>query len=114
LVSVVDIDDVVREQGLDRVHVIKVDVEGGEHNVLAGARQTIARDLPILLVEVTGAGPGPGHSAKTEIEALLGSLGYCFLAIDGETGKLRRTTDLTGPSENFLAARPEVIATLGV
>ncbi len=36
---------------LSEVHVIKIDAEGMELEVLAGARQTIARCSPVLLVE---------------------------------------------------------------
>lgn len=113
-VPVLAIDDAVREHHLEKVHAIKIDVEGGEHNVVAGARETIARDRPTVILEMSGAAVEPGHPARAGIEGLLGSLGYCLLAIDGETGTLRRTVDLTGPSENFLAARPEVMASLGV
>lgn len=37
---------------LDTVTFIKIDVEGSELEVLEGARQTIARDRPILLLEL--------------------------------------------------------------
>lgn len=38
--------------GFDRVAVIKIDVEGHEADVLAGARVTIAANRPMLLVEI--------------------------------------------------------------
>jgi FkbM family methyltransferase len=37
--------------GLDRCHFIKIDVEGHEQSVIAGALQTIARFKPLLYVE---------------------------------------------------------------
>lgn len=37
--------------GLDRCDFIKIDVEGGEHRVLAGATDTIRRHRPILSIE---------------------------------------------------------------
>lgn len=47
------------------VHAIKVDVEGSEMEVLEGARETIARDRPVLIVELlTGAHADP--LARTE------------------------------------------------
>jgi len=92
--------------------VIKIDVEGGEHEVIDGARETIARDRPVLVIEVAGAASGPGHQGRLAVEALLESLGYQFAAIDGDAGLLRRVIDLSSPAENFLAAQPEALAAL--
>ena len=38
--------------GLAGVRFVKADVEGGEREVLDGARATIARDRPIILLEL--------------------------------------------------------------
>jgi FkbM family methyltransferase len=40
--------------GLENVSLLKVDVEGFEDKVLAGARKTIARNRPAILVEIQG------------------------------------------------------------
>ncbi len=40
--------------GFTNVSVIKIDVEGFEDNVLDGARDTIARTRPVLIVEIMG------------------------------------------------------------
>ena len=37
---------------LDKVAMMKIDVEGFEYELLAGARATIARDHPILVIEI--------------------------------------------------------------
>jgi FkbM family methyltransferase len=37
---------------LDRVSFVKIDVEGHESSVIAGARATLERDRPVLLVEI--------------------------------------------------------------
>lgn len=47
---------------------VKIDVEGAEESVLLGARETLRKDRPIVLVEVTGRHCG--------IYELLGGLGY--------------------------------------
>jgi FkbM family methyltransferase len=45
------LDDVVADEGLDRVDLLKIDVEGAELAVLAGAHRTLARHRPLVLVE---------------------------------------------------------------
>ncbi len=51
-VSSVTIDDLVDEQGLKRVDMIKMDIEGAEVEALKGARETIQRFGPKLAVTV--------------------------------------------------------------
>lgn len=51
VVVVSTVDAEIAGAGLDRVDVVKVDVEGGEVRVLRGARSTLLRHRPVLLVE---------------------------------------------------------------
>jgi FkbM family methyltransferase len=52
--------------GFGEVRVIKVDVEGSEMAVLEGARETIRRDRPTLIVELlTGAHADPAAVTET-------------------------------------------------
>jgi len=70
------------EFALTDVHFIKVDVEGSEREVLDGARVTIGRDRPALLLELlsgTHADPG-GYTA-----AICAAFGYdAFIVQHGE------------------------------
>jgi hypothetical protein len=112
-VPVIRLDDFVHEHGTSRVDMIKIDVEGTEHHVVAGAGQTIARDRPILILEITGPALVPDHAGRRSIESLLSSIGYGVIAIDGDTGAVRRVPDLSTAAENFVAAPPEVLDALG-
>ena len=49
-VQAVTIDETVRELGLDRVDFINMDIEGGERHAIAGARETIQRFGPRMVV----------------------------------------------------------------
>ena len=67
--------EAVRLDDLDipDVGFIKIDVEGFEGEVLEGARRTIARDRPVLLIEIEERFPGrPIEAALRDVE----SLGY--------------------------------------
>jgi FkbM family methyltransferase len=49
-VETLSIDDFVRDEGLDRVDLIKMDIEGSEMNALMGAVETIRRFRPKLAI----------------------------------------------------------------
>lgn len=50
-VETVTIDDWVRTRHLARVDVVKIDIEGSELSALSGARETLSRFAPDLLIE---------------------------------------------------------------
>ena len=58
-VSLVTLDAIVRAQGLDRVRLIKIDVEGHDREVMAGAIALIDRYQPVLIFEFS-----PEHTSE--------------------------------------------------
>jgi FkbM family methyltransferase len=46
------LDDCASELGLTQVSVAKVDIEGHEDPFLAGARDLITRDQPVIICEI--------------------------------------------------------------
>jgi FkbM family methyltransferase len=67
-VAVRSFDSVVAESALPAPDVIKIDVEGGEVDVLRGARRTLREYRPILLIEL--------HGTNAEVAEELERLGY--------------------------------------
>ena len=72
-VSVVSLDQFISDHGISHVDLIKLDTERTEHDVLAGAHDTIARDKPEIICEVW-SDAGNQH----ELEDALRPLGYRF------------------------------------
>lgn len=52
VVPALRLDDYVREHAIDRLDIIKIDIEGSEPFVLEGARETIERFKPWFLMEL--------------------------------------------------------------
>ena len=64
--------------------LIKIDVEGAEHLVLAGARQTIRAHHPTLVVEYgRGTQPYTGFGPEEMYHLLTDDLGYRIFDLDG-------------------------------
>ena len=76
-VETVRLDATVGELGfMDKVSLIKVDVEGGEALVIAGAEQLIARSKPVLIVEYFHLGLRGQSGNKSEFIRHLIDFGY--------------------------------------
>ncbi|HYD47678.1 MAG TPA: FkbM family methyltransferase [Terriglobales bacterium] len=82
-------DDVVARLAIERLDLIKIDVEGAEAAVLAGLAQTIARFRPAIACEVLSSHHvgHPSHElrrrSKEDIGRLLAELGYRLFGIAG-------------------------------
>ena len=78
-VQVLRLDTFVSRFGVDRLDLLKVDVEGAELRVLAGARESLKRFSPLLYVEVhygqdvLGAVSDLGYRVKEEFKVVRGT-----------------------------------------
>jgi FkbM family methyltransferase len=88
-VSFIRLDDWSKRHGIERIDMIKIDVDGHEFPIFDGGRQLLASCRPLIIMEV-----GAWHFAEpsTNVLALLDALGYHFWDT-----KTRRKYD--GPQE---------------
>jgi FkbM family methyltransferase len=70
------IDEVVSELGLSRLDVIKVDVEGAEYLVLRGARKTLQRFHPKIVMEVVPFQLANMNASVEDLILFIRELGY--------------------------------------
>lgn len=74
-VRAVRLDTFVRQEGIERVDLLKLDAEGAEPAILAGARALLERDEPWIICEVL-------HGlTEAGLHAELDRLGYRYFAI---------------------------------
>jgi FkbM family methyltransferase len=71
----------IDEMQLDRVDLIKIDVEGMELEVLDGSRECISRKSPLLLVEAIKVDPSQLKNWLTEAGYVMTQVGLNLLAI---------------------------------
>ncbi|HEX6996737.1 MAG TPA: FkbM family methyltransferase [Gammaproteobacteria bacterium] len=90
------LDRYVSEQSIRRVDIIKIDIEGAELACLRGAKETLVRFQPYLIVEVQRHSAAAAGYEQGDILDYLASFGYQFSLI-GKKGRLQRIskTDLS-------------------
>lgn len=70
------LDDIVDELGLQRLDVLKIDVEGADFMVLKGAERALRRFHPVLYVETVDPQLKAMGSSVAELNAFVLALGY--------------------------------------
>ncbi len=80
------LDALVQVEGLRKVDVIKMDIEGAELKALRGAVGTIRRDHPVLLLELSDRLLQHQSSTSGEVLGLLSTHGYRVYNFDSRTG----------------------------
>jgi FkbM family methyltransferase len=101
-VPVVTIDGLVRDRGLTRVDLVKIDTESTEPDVLEGMREVLARDRPWIVCEVL-----KGRGAEERLAPLLEPHGYRFYLLTPEGPVPRSRIEGDPVWLNYLfAARP--------
>lgn len=112
-VPAVSLDEYAADHGLERVDVVKVDVEGAEPLVLAGATRLLsAARPPVLIMESNPDALKAGGSSPADLRARLAAFGYRCYGVE-------RLTQTAEPVWNIVAVHPShevcgVTAEIGV
>lgn len=80
---------------VDRLDLVKVDVEGMELRVLVGAEATIRRYRPVVYVEVNRPGLARQGDSPAGLERFLAGLGYRFFRNAGPRNSATDTYQIT-------------------
>ncbi|MCC2680650.1 MAG: Methyltransferase FkbM [Nitrosospira multiformis] len=105
-VSLIRLDDYVREKSIGRVDIIKIDIEGAELKALEGARETIARFRPLVFMELDLDNLRRAECSSEEVLQFWKSLNYevSIIPINGKTVPVISSKEF-GPHQN-LQCRP--------
>ena len=104
----ITLDDFIRQNGVDRIELMKIDVETHEPEVLDGFRGHLDRFHPDMLIEVLD------ESIAARLNGLLAGRNYLFYDVN-ETSGLRSIPTVEKSSErNILACSRETAHALGL
>lgn len=107
-VRTLPLDTVVATQGLSRVDLIKIDAEGHELQVLAGAVDTISRFRPIFLIEVFGTALRLQHGSTDALLAFFDRHRYQLHEFSPTTGELGPLSRPLGDDSRNIVALPQI------
>jgi FkbM family methyltransferase len=82
--SVLTLDRYAAKRGLTRIDFIKLDVEGGEMDVLRGASSSLLRHRPIVICEVLDLATAPWGYPAREIVRALADFGYRWFDVNSD------------------------------
>ncbi len=105
-VETITLDRFVSERAIDRVDVMKIDVEGAEGAVLTGSRELLAEHRPALVIEVFSASLAANGWNRSALERLLRDARYGFYSIDEGSAGLVHLATLEGADEQNVVALP--------
>jgi FkbM family methyltransferase len=107
-IETITLNSFVRNTGLSRIDLMKIDVETHEAEVLEGFSEYLAAFKPTLLIEILN------DEVAANIEAKIKDLDYLYFNIDENKG-IRQVEKLTASDYyNFLLCNRSVAAKLGL
>lgn len=103
------LDTFIKEQKINRLDLIKLDVETHEPEVLEGMGEYLDLYKPTILIEVLDDETGE------KIEKVVRNRGYLYFNINDRTGTVRQTTNITKSDHfNYLLCTQDVARSLNL
>jgi len=105
-VELTTLDDFIRVERIERVSVVKLDVEGAEGAVLAGSSRLLREFRPALVLELFPRALAANKWTAADVEDLLHGAGYHLFSIHPENATLEPLARLSGGEEQNIVAMP--------
>lgn len=103
---VMTLDAFVEQRRLERLDLVKIDVEGAELAVLRGGLASLRRFQPWVIAEVQEETSRAAGYAQREILDLLAGIGYRFMTIGRRATLTALTVDTMAAFQNVLCVPP--------
>jgi FkbM family methyltransferase len=88
VIEIITLDSFIKENNIEKIDLIKIDVETHEPEVLEGFRENIQKFKPTLLIEILN------NDIANKIQSLVAGMDYLYFNID-ELGGVRQVDRLT-------------------
>jgi FkbM family methyltransferase len=102
------LDDYLAQQGVGRVDLVKMDIEGAEPRALRGMNATLGRDRPMLMLEANREACARLGDGLAELWSLLAGFGYRAWAAGRRSSEWRELRDPSGVVQQNVYAFPGV------
>ncbi|MBI5920063.1 MAG: FkbM family methyltransferase [Betaproteobacteria bacterium] len=106
-VKIETLDNLFSQSGLDRLDLIKMDIEGAELMALKGGLKTIEKHKPVLFIELLRKWSKPFGYHPNEVIALLSGLGYQCWTFDNDRMMPFQSMDENTAQTNFMFIQPQ-------
>lgn len=107
-VDVTTLDAFVRDGGLECVDLVKIDVEGGERDVLMGARTLLcAKRRPVILIECADTRTAAWGYEARELPEMLLKAGFALFEAGPQGLTPHKIQELYRPYKDLVAVPPE-------
>ena len=104
LLSLRTLDEYVNKNNISKIHLLKIDTQGFEDKVLAGAQETLEKNLiDVIELEIQLGKMYEKTSSFNEIENLIYPYGYKFIAIWYDPYAYHSPSILNNPSLEYEA-----------
>ncbi|MBC7797057.1 MAG: FkbM family methyltransferase [Pyrinomonadaceae bacterium] len=87
-IKTVRLDTIIKSNQIEKVDLIKIDVETHEAEVIEGLGEYLEKFKPTMLVEILNDEVG------RKVQALVDNKGYAYFNLDEETGSIRRVDEI--------------------
>lgn len=101
-IRLITLDSIIKKHRLERIDVLKMDVEGGELNALKGATAILAKHKPLILLEIVEAALKHQGASREAVLDFLESFGYRFLVF-GPKGRPEHVESVDVDGVNIVA-----------